>query len=814
MKRLGLLCIVLALSIVSKAEAGFKPGQPDAGPKWGIEPGRIVVKLKPEVTVQPRRAAGGAVVTGLSVLDQVAAEMGATSFEPVFPRPSRALASTIKSGPQDLTRYYRLFFDAVRDPAQVAEAVAKDPQVEAAEVVTWHAVEDFIPNDPNFTQQWHHREGTQPTQDNDIDSPAGWDVQTGDPDVKIAIFDTGVLWSHPDLRAQIWVNPGEDLDGDGVVYDAGDTNGIDDDGNGFVDDLIGWDFVASGSGCDSPGGEDCVGTDNDPRDFHGHGTHVAGIAAAATNNLVHGAGVAGGRYPFQRGCVIMPCRVGYQTPDGRGAVPTDYVGQAVNYAVANGALVGNLSAGAGFSSILSAALDNAFANGFIFTKSAGNDNQSVPDAFDDYWSTIAVAATNASDTKAGFSDYGVWVDLSAPGDIIYSTLGEGGVPGFGAYSGTSMSAPVVAGCAALLYANNPSFTKTQIENTLFNTADNIDPLNPLYANMLGHGRVNIGAALASLPQAAFGGAIAVPPALNGVGAPATIANLAPDTPLVGHVPFSVQLTDASPGTPSAWEWDFGDGGSSTDQNPQHTYTVPGIYDVTLDATHAGGEGRRRHQNAVVAQADTALPVNGKNCPGKKASMEINLTNALPIRQLILPLTYQGVGNLVLDSFSFAGTRVEYFEEKKKEFSSISNKFAVFKLTADVGGGSNALAPGSGKLIKLFFTIGAGVPTGDVSPVDTFTVLNFYYYAVTKAGIRYTPAYVTGGIDVLSYCRGDFTVDGSVTSADIISLVNYVFKGGPPSADPWTMDPNLDGSPTAADVIFLVNYVFKGGPAPQ
>ena len=802
---------IIVTAMAAQANAGFKTGRPDSGPSWGVEPGRVIVKLKPDVSVGVRRSATGAVATGLSVLDLVARDVRATDFDRVFPHERRPDPGTPL---HDLTRFYTLRFDAVRDPALVAEAIANDPAVELAEVVTWHAVEQFIPNDPNFTQQWHHREGTQPTQDNDIDSPEAWAQQTGDPDVLIAIFDTGVLWTHADLKNQIWVNPGEDLDGDGVLNDPDDVNGFDDDGNGFIDDFFGWDFVASGSGCDAPGGEDCVLADNDPRDVHGHGTHVAGIAASATNNNINGAGVAGGRYPLQRGCLIMPCRVGYLTPDGLGAVPTDYVGQAVNYAVANGALVGNLSAGAGTSQVLASALNNAFANGFIFTKSAGNDNQSTPDAFDDYFSTIAVAATTTSDTKASFSDYGVWVDLSAPGVAIWSTLGEGGVPGFGAYSGTSMSAPIVAGCAALIYANNPSFTKAQVEATLLATADDIDPLNPGYAHMLGAGRVNIGAAMASLPLAAFGGAVMVPPTTAASGAASAVLDLAPDTPLVAHIPFTVQFTDGSPGTPTAWDWNFGDGGSSTDQNPQHTYTVPGIFDVTLDAMHAGGEGRKRHQKAVVAQADTAFPLNGQNCPGKKASMELYLTNALEIHQLILPLTYQGVGNMVLDSFSFAGTRVAYFEEKTKEFSSIANKFAVFKLTANVGGGSPPLPPGSGKLIKLYFSLGAGVPTDVTSPVDTFTVLNFNYRAVTKTGIVFQPAFVTGGIDILSYCRGDFNLDGSATSADIINLVNYVFKSGPASPDPWTMDVNADGPVTSSDVIFLVNYIFKGGPAPK
>jgi subtilisin family serine protease len=790
-------------------------------PTWGVVPGVVIVKLKPDVEPAAPRGSRAAVATGMPVLDRVAQEVRATRFDKVFVARHKNARSAPAAGLPDLSRFYRLEFDVVRDPAQVAEEVAKDPQVELAEVVTWHAVDQLIPNDPQFVNQWHLREGTQPTQDNDVDAPEAWTVQTGDPDVKIAIFDTGVLWYHPDLRDQIWVNPGEDLDGDGVVQDPDDVNGVDDDGNGFVDDLTGWDFVAAGTSCAI--GEDCTVADNDPRDFNGHGTHVAGIAAAATYNARDGAGVAGGRYPLQRGCLIMPCRAGWATTDGRGAVRTDYVGQGVDYAVANGALVGNLSAGAGTSTVLASALANAFANGFIFTKSAGNDNSNIPDDFDDYGSTIAVVATTKSDTRASYSNYGVWCDISAPGgDLtgpggIWSTYGANGVASFASLSGTSMAAPLVAGCAALLYANNPFFTKAQIEATLYATCDSIDYLNPGYAHMLGHGRVNVGNAIAALPQAKFGGESVPPPAAAAAAADPAVS-LAADTAITGQVPLSVQFTDQSPGSPSSWAWNFGDAGSSTDQNPLHIYTVPGRYDVTLDATQAAGSARKRHQNAVLAHADTNFYANGKNCPGnqRKATAVLYLTNAVPVYTLTLPLTYKGAGDLKLDSFSFAGTRVAYFETLDRPFSSDQNQFSVFTLKANNGGGSPPLAPGSGPILKLYFTIRSNTPVGSLTlnPVDTFTVLNYNYYATSGAGIKYWPEWKLGGIDLLPYCRGDFNLSGAITSSDIILLVNYVFKSGPPSSDPWTMDVDVNGVPTSADIIYLVNHVFKGGPAPK
>jgi len=813
------LTLLAWAALTLEAAAVVSPNTDPDLPRWGVVPGVVIVQLKPNVEPAVGRSATGALATGLSGLDRLAADLRATSFERVFTaRPAHA-ARAFVTGP-DLTRFYRLEFDVVRDPAQVVQELSRDPQVEVAEVVTWHLVDQLIPNDPQFVNQWHWREGV--SADNDVDAPEAWAVQTGDPDVKIAIFDTGVLWYHPDLREQIWVNPGEDLDGDGVVQDPDDVNGLDDDSNGFIDDFNGWDFVAGGTGCAL--GEDCTVADNDPRDFNGHGTHVAGITAAATYNGLNGSGAAGGRYPLQKGCLIMPCRAGWATSDGLGAVRTDYVGQGVDYAVNNGALVGNLSAGAGSSIVLANALNNAFANGFIFTKSAGNDNQTIPDDFDDYFSTIGVVATTKSDTKASYSDYGIWCDISAPGgDLtgpggIWSTYGAGGTASFASLSGTSMAAPVVAGCAALLYANNPTFTKAQIEATLYNTADSIDHLNlPMYAHLLGAGRVNVGAAIASLPQAKFGGAVSMPPQTASA-ASASPAALAADTAIIGHVPLAVQFSDQTPGTPSAWDWAFGDGGSSTEANPLHIYTVPGRYDVTLDATHAGGQGRKRHQNAVLAHADTNYYANGKNCPGnlRKASAVLHLTNAVPMYEMLLPLIYQGPGDLKLDSYSFAGTRVEDFEVLDPFFSSESSQFIVFRLKANNGGGTPPLAPGTGPVLKLNFTIQSNTPVGSLtlSPVDTFTVLSYTYYAVSGAGIKYWPEWEVGGVDLLPYCRGDFNVSGAITSADIILLVNYVFKSGPASSDPWTMDVDQSGAPTSADIIFLVNYVFKGGSAPQ
>ena len=135
-------------------------------------------------------------------------------------------------------------------------------------------------------------------------------------------------------------------------------------------------------------------------------------------------------------------------------------------------------------------------------------------------------------------------------------------------------------------------------------------------------------------------------------------------------------------------------------------------------------------------------------------------------------------------------------------------------SANTGGGSPPLAPGSGTILTLYFQMGEDVPVDVLSPVDTFSILNFHFEAETKSGILYVPVWEVGGVDILNYCRGDFNLGGGVDAADIIALVGHVFKSAPGSPDPWTMDVDLNGDPTAQDIIFLVNYVFKSGTPPE
>jgi hypothetical protein len=324
-----------------------------------------------------------------------------------------------------------------------------------------------IPNDPRWYSQYH-------LQLLKVDSARG--IHTGDSSVVIAIIDGGVDYLHEDLRADIWFNSSEDLDGDGFLSPA-DIDSIDNDSNGFIDDVIGWDFVhLPGQGWV---GEDDSLADNEPMDFGGHGTHCAGDASAVTDNGLGIASVGGA-------CRIMCIRAGMTASDGFGYIY--YSIEGIYYAANNGAKVISMSyGGGGFSQTGQVAIDYAHSLGVICVAAAGNDNNNIPQYPANYNHVVAVAATDAQDHKADFSNYGSWIDLCAPGVGILSTTVGGG---YGNQGGTSMSTPIVAGLAGLTSAMFPQYSNIEVIDRMLTGCDDIDILNPQYAGQLGAGRVN------------------------------------------------------------------------------------------------------------------------------------------------------------------------------------------------------------------------------------------------------------------------------------------------------------------------------------
>lgn len=341
------------------------------------------------------------------------------------------------------------------------DELKSDTDIEIAEPNYIRKMLGNTPDDYYYSAQWHLNQSS----DKDIDAPKAWGKEKGTKKTVIAVIDTGVDTDHEDLVDNMWVNSNEI---------AG--NGVDDDNNGYVDDIYGWDFVSNNSNPNpNPDGVGDGGVS--------HGTHVAGIIAAKGNN---GIGVAGVCY----NCRIMAVQV--MNDEGIGTISNIYSG--ILYAVNNGADIINLSFGSyDYSSTEQKAIDKARDEGVVIVAAAGNDNISInkdPIYPACHNGVIGVGSTTVSDKKSSFSNYGKdCVDVSAPGSSIVATFYYNPTYNFnykyGYMSGTSMAAPVVAGVAGLLKAYRSDLTKKKITNYII---DNAEDKN-LGAKM-GSGRVN------------------------------------------------------------------------------------------------------------------------------------------------------------------------------------------------------------------------------------------------------------------------------------------------------------------------------------
>ena len=316
---------------------------------------------------------------------------------------------------------------------------SRDPSIEYVEP-NYEITLDAIPNDPRFPELYGMRNTGQTggTSGADIKATSAWDVFTGDPNIKIGIIDTGVDYNHPDLAANVWTNPGE-IPG----------NGIDDDANGYVDDVHGYDFVNN---------------DGDPFDDNGHGSHCAGtIAGVGDNNI----GVTGVNWHAKV--------VGIKFLSGSGSGSTAGAISGVQYAIAIGCkLTSNSWGGGGFSQALLDVINQAGAAGQLFVAASGNSSANTdtsphyPSAYDSPY-IISVAATDHNDNLASFSNYGATtVDIAAPGVSILSCQPGGG---YQLLSGTSMATPHVAGVVGLAMGRFPSATNLFIKQLILNSAD-------------------------------------------------------------------------------------------------------------------------------------------------------------------------------------------------------------------------------------------------------------------------------------------------------------------------------------------------------
>jgi len=459
------LLLILILSIGILSGRGFDP--------YYFQSKTIVASFKLEAIGNSEGKINfshedGYVKTGIKSFDILAQKYNITDMEQMHPQVKDPTWHDGKGW--YLQNIYRLTLasDLLMDAA-VAE-LEKDPNLNYAEFETINRTY-FVPNDPMIAQQYALPR---------MRLFEAWDYVMGSYDVLVGITDSGVKWNHPDLRNNIWINPAEShnmsLDWDNGLVVGGD--GVNDNGGtyGKIDDLIGWDFFNN---------------DNNPMQNwsnNDHGTHVAGCAGAVGHN---GIGVSG-TSPIVS---ILSCKGASNTSNSTGI--TNGYGQ-LQYAAELGAHILNASwGGPGNGSYANNIVNYCTNMGALVVTAAGNANtEHGVGGYSDYpadcTNALCVAATNGSDYKSSFSDYGAPIDVCAPGEGIMSTIIAGN--GYAGYDGTSMASPLVAGVAAMVKSLHPAMLPTEIKQRIEMTADYIDHLNPNYAGKLGTGRVNAFAA--------------------------------------------------------------------------------------------------------------------------------------------------------------------------------------------------------------------------------------------------------------------------------------------------------------------------------
>jgi hypothetical protein len=410
-----------------------------------MEPGLIVVKFKNDMAL-----AKGAALTGIAALDKLNAKHQVYAIDQALPFLQFSEGRTAR----ELQKVYYFKYAGGENPVEVAIEFDENPHVEYAEPYYLARLHD-TPNDPQIENQGHIFI---------INLLEAWDIIKGDSgEVVIATVDGGADWQHEDLNANIWNNEDEIAD-----------NGIDDDGNGFIDDVRGWNFSTDTNDPKARTSQPSVGQ---------HGTHVSGIAAAVTNNDIGVAGVSWN-------CKIMPVNVASKSANNDSTLGSTYEGVA--YAANNGADVISLSWGGRFrQNFAEEIIELAYEKGSLIVCSAGNDRTNIDDIHQyppNYDHVLAVGSTTSSDRKSGFSNFGVTVDVYAPGEFVLSTFLDGN---YGRISGTSMSAPMTAGVAGLVKTLHPDWSVDQVREQVRVTAKEIESTNSAsLSGLLGKGRID------------------------------------------------------------------------------------------------------------------------------------------------------------------------------------------------------------------------------------------------------------------------------------------------------------------------------------
>ena len=454
------------------------------------------------------------------------------------------------------------FTDKKHDLNKIIKDLSKFSEVDYSEP-KFKDFEDYIPNDPSYSSCWHL---------NKIQANLAWDLGIGNSNVVVSIVDDAITINHPDLQNVIWVNPNEIP-----------NNGIDDDNNGYIDDINGWDTYSN---------------DNDPSPHSNtpawaHGTHCAGIAGAHTDNNL---GISSVGF----GVSLMAVK----TADNNGLVNQTWDG--VYYSIVSGADVISCSWSSGsYSQTNNNIIEFGINNGSIIVAASGNNGANLasnPKYPACYNGVICVANTTSSDIKAGSSNYGTRIDVAAPGSSILSTIPYSG---YDTKTGTSMSAPMVAGLLGLMKSFSPNASNEQLIDCMKSSCDNIDALNPSYAGLLGSGRINAYQALLCLSPPVADFLIRVEDSCSG----------------------EIQFSDATLGIPNSWAWDFESDGiiDDTTRSATRYFNQSGSYNTTLTVSNSFGSDSKTIQNAFNITLSEAPSIQDMyTCEGDSVFFKTNL----------------------------------------------------------------------------------------------------------------------------------------------------------------------------------------------
>ncbi len=530
-----------------------------------------------------------------------------------------------------LSNIIRFDFKQIKDVDAFISELKSILGVEYAEKVPLMKI-DIAPNDFSISSASVHL--------NQINAQNAWNIFNGNSNIIVAIVDNAVMWSHSDLVGNTFTNS----------IEANGTSGIDDDGNGYIDDINGYDVADNDN--------NTIPSNN----LMDHGTHCAGIAGARNDN---GLGIASIGWNIK----ILPVKC---TSTSLNSIDNGYGG--IIYAVKAKARVISCSwGGSGFSITEQSVINYAWNNGCIVIASAGNNSNNIQNYPGAYANSYCVANVGPNNIKANSSSFGTWVDICAPGQNIYSTIPNSLTGTYGFKSGTSMAAPMVAGLAGLMLSKCSYMTQSDVLNCISNNAVNIYTIaaNSSYSvgNQLGIGRIE--AYQAMLCAASYSAAL---PICNFYSFP---RNSCPNT--------LINFIDSSLYQPTSWVWTFQNGtpATSTLSNPSVQWNLPGVYSVSLTVSNVNGNNSINKLSYITINGPISLPFSEgfetiQFLPNNWTANNILNDNMYWERKIGFGAFGSSTACVCYDNYNYttAGTRDE-MRTPKYIFSNVINGFLKF-----------------------------------------------------------------------------------------------------------------------------------------